>query len=188
MKVFISADIEGTTLTSRWDETHPVNETAKARPFIEQMTREVKAACEGAIAAGATEIVVKDAHGPGVNLDLSQLPRQPYREGDVRMVPLRLIAEALGYRVGWDAQTGAITVDDDYIQKATLYSGTAEVVFDSHLKAIDMSRTTVLPAAAVVFDGRTYVPLTFFTEFLNDVSEENGVILVAPSMCTLDAE
>lgn len=74
MKVFISADIEGTTLTSRWDETHPVNETAKARPFTEQMTREVKAACEGAIAAGATEIVVKDAHGPGVNLDLTQLP------------------------------------------------------------------------------------------------------------------
>ena len=74
MKVFISADIEGTTLTSRWDETHPVNETAKARPFIDQMTQEVKAACEGAIAAGATEIVVKDAHGPGVNLDLTQLP------------------------------------------------------------------------------------------------------------------
>lgn len=74
MKVFISADIEGTTLTSRWDETHPVNETAKARPFTDQMTREVKAACEGAIAAGATEIVVKDAHGPGVNLDLTQLP------------------------------------------------------------------------------------------------------------------
>ena len=120
-------------------------------------------------------------------LDLRELPRQPYRESDVLMVPLRLIAEALGYRVGWDAQTGAITVDDDYIQKATLYSGATEVVFEGHLKVIDMSRTAELSAAAVFHDVRTYVPLTFFTEFLNDVSEEDGVILVAPSMCTLDA-
>ena len=119
--------------------------------------------------------------------DLSTLPRRPYYEDGVLMVPLRLIAEGLGYRVGWDAETGAITVDDDYIQKATLYNGTAEVVFESHLKAIDMSRTIVNAVPTVIHDGYTYVPLAFFTEFLNDVSEEDGTILVAPSMCELAA-
>lgn len=115
-------------------------------------------------------------------LPLDGLSRQPYREGDVLMVPLRRIAEALGYRVSWDGKTGAITVDDDYIQKATLYNGTTEVVFDSHLKIIDMSRTVDSAVPVMIHDGCTYVPLDFFTEFFNDVSEENGVIFVAPSM------
>ncbi len=38
------------------------------------MTREVIAACEGAIAAGATEIIVKDAHDTARNLDPYRLP------------------------------------------------------------------------------------------------------------------
>ena len=120
-------------------------------------------------------------------LDLSGLPRQPYREGDTVMVPLRLIAEALGCRVGWDGKTGAITVDDNYIQKATLYNGTAQVVFESHLKVIDMSRTIDNAVPTVIHNGRTYVPAEFFAEFFNDVSVENGVILIAPSMCELAA-
>ena len=121
-------------------------------------------------------------------IDLSGLPRQPYHEGETLMVPLRLIAEALGYRVDWDAATGAITVDDDYIQKATLYSGTAVVEFKSHLKAIDMSRTIENSVITVIHDGFTYVPLEIFTEFLNVTAEENGVISVAPSICELAAE
>ncbi len=74
MKVFISADIEGTTLTSAWHQTRPVNDLKNAQVYTSQMTAEVKAACEGAIAAGADYILVKDAHGPAVNLDLTQLP------------------------------------------------------------------------------------------------------------------
>ena len=74
MKVFISADIEGTTLTTYWKQTSTLNEPALSMPHREQMTREVVAACEGAIAAGATEIVVKDAHGSGVNILPEMLP------------------------------------------------------------------------------------------------------------------
>ena len=73
MKVFISADIEGTTLTTYWDQTRTLTD-AKAKPHCQQMTREVVAACEGAIAAGATEILIKDAHGKGINIDINQLP------------------------------------------------------------------------------------------------------------------
>lgn len=72
MKIFISADIEGVTGISHWDEA------SLHKPdffvFQEQMTAEVAAACEGALAAGATEIWVKDGHGTGRNLLASRLP------------------------------------------------------------------------------------------------------------------
>lgn len=74
MKVYISADIEGVTGVTHWDETelyHDAHEAAAA-----QMTREVVAACRGAIAAGATEIVVKDAHDSARNIIAEQLPEE----------------------------------------------------------------------------------------------------------------
>ena len=73
----------------------------------------------------------------GKTLDLSGLPVAPYEEDGVVMVPLRKVGEALGYRVDWDAETGAITIDDDYIQGATLFDGSAKAVFTGHLKVID---------------------------------------------------
>jgi len=74
MKVFISADIEGVTGTTHWDEVNLKNpEYAR---FAEQMTAEVVAACEGAFRAGAREVWVKDAHWTGRNLIPERLPRE----------------------------------------------------------------------------------------------------------------
>jgi len=72
MKVFISADIEGITTTTLWDEASKGKEGYDAA--CRQMTAEVVAACEGAIAAGADYIRVKDAHGSGTNIDATKLP------------------------------------------------------------------------------------------------------------------
>jgi len=74
MKIYLSADIEGTTGIASWEETsegHVLYEY-----FVGQMTREVAAACEGAIAAGAGEILVKDAHGCARNIKPDLLPEQ----------------------------------------------------------------------------------------------------------------
>lgn len=120
-------------------------------------------------------------------LDLSDLPCAPYRKGDTVMVPLRKIGEALGYKVGWDAQTGAITIDDEYIQKATLYHGTAKAVFEGHLQIINMSRESVNSVETIVHSGYTYVPLEFFQEFLNDTAVEGTEITIAPSKCEITA-
>ena len=73
MRVFISADIEGITTTTLWEECNRTQPTYAAA--AQQMTNEVKAACEGAIDAGADFILVKDAHASGTNLDIRQLPR-----------------------------------------------------------------------------------------------------------------
>jgi D-amino peptidase len=74
MKIYLSADIEGITGITHWNETDL--EKADYGPFREQMTAEVVAACEGALAAGATEIWVKDAHDSGRNLIAARLPRE----------------------------------------------------------------------------------------------------------------
>ncbi len=74
MKVFISADIEGVTGTTHWDETE--KEKADYREFQEQMSLEVAAACRGALDAGAEVVVVKDAHGSGRNILAERLPRE----------------------------------------------------------------------------------------------------------------
>jgi len=73
MRVFISADIEGTAFTTHWDEVR--KGMADYPAAAQQMTAEVKAACEGAIAAGADYILVKDAHGTSRNIDVCQLPK-----------------------------------------------------------------------------------------------------------------
>jgi len=74
MKVFISADIEGITGTTAWDETEKKH--ADYAEFREQMTAEVNAACMGALDAGAQEIWVKDAHDSARNLIATRLPRE----------------------------------------------------------------------------------------------------------------
>lgn len=72
MKVFISGDIEGTAGIVSWPETNMEN---KFYPhFADEMTEEVKSACEGAIAAGATDILVKDAHDFARNINPEKLP------------------------------------------------------------------------------------------------------------------
>ena len=72
MKLYISADIEGTTGITRWDETHSGG--AGYPYFSEQMSLEVAAACEGAICAGCDDILVKDAHGSACNIIPRLLP------------------------------------------------------------------------------------------------------------------
>ena len=73
MKVFLSADIEGVTGATHWDETE--KSKADYDEFREQMTAEVAAACEGAIEAGASEVWVKDAHDLARNLIAARLPQ-----------------------------------------------------------------------------------------------------------------
>ena len=73
MRVFISADIEGIATTTIWPQAQ--REGIGYAEACREMTAEVAAACEGAIAAGASYIRVKDAHGSGTNIDPAGLPR-----------------------------------------------------------------------------------------------------------------
>jgi D-amino peptidase len=73
MKIYISADMEGVVGVVTNEQLGPQGfEYARFREF---MTQEVNAAIEGAVAAGATQIVVSDSHGNGQNLLIEKLPK-----------------------------------------------------------------------------------------------------------------
>ncbi|WP_207480075.1 M55 family metallopeptidase [Arenibaculum pallidiluteum] len=66
MRIYVSADIEGVAGVVSPEQCRPGNtEYERARRL---MTEEVNAAIEGALEAGASEILVNDAHGPMTNL------------------------------------------------------------------------------------------------------------------------
>ena len=74
MRIYISADIEGIAGITAWSETI-MNELDYVKQ-AKQMSLEVAAACKGALAAGATEIIVKDAHDTGRNINHKDLPKE----------------------------------------------------------------------------------------------------------------
>ncbi len=74
MRIFMSVDIEG--VCDVVNKEHTGNSGFLYNSAREQMTKEANAAIEGAIKAGATEIVVNDSHGPMVNLMPGLLHKQ----------------------------------------------------------------------------------------------------------------
>ena len=66
LKVFISVDMEGITGVVNWED---VSRSGKDYDYFRRiMTLETNAAVEGALAAGATEIFVRDSHGSARNI------------------------------------------------------------------------------------------------------------------------
>lgn len=74
MKIYLSADIEGITGVTHWDETDM--EKGASEEARKQMSAEVAAACRGAIQGGADEVWVKDAHWTGRNILAASLPQE----------------------------------------------------------------------------------------------------------------
>ncbi|MGH7480895.1 MAG: M55 family metallopeptidase, partial [Longimicrobiales bacterium] len=72
LEVFISADMEGVAGAVTGEQLGPGG--FEYQRFREFMTAEVLAAIEAARSAGATEILVADAHGNGQNLLIERLP------------------------------------------------------------------------------------------------------------------
>ncbi len=72
MKVYVTADIEGLGGVDHWNEAtigKPGYDAAKR-----ELSLQVAAACEGALAAGASSVLVQDAHDSGRNIDHRLLP------------------------------------------------------------------------------------------------------------------
>jgi D-amino peptidase len=72
VKVWISCDMEGVAGVVDWSQCTPDDPVAYAQGCA-LMLAEVNAAIDGALAAGADEIVVNDSHGRMFNLDPGQL-------------------------------------------------------------------------------------------------------------------
>lgn len=125
MRVYVSADMEGTAGVCSWAQVDPSN--AHEYPVYRRyMTREVAAAIEGARAGGASEFLVNDSHWDMRNLLWDELPE------DVRMIagarkPLSMAHGAqerfdAAFFTGYHAQIGAAdAVLSHTYSDATLY-------------------------------------------------------------------
>jgi D-amino peptidase len=79
MKLYVSCDMEGTAGVCSWMQCDPSN--AHEYPIYRRyMSREVRAAIEGARSAGVTDVLVNDSHWDMRNLLWDELP------GDVRVI------------------------------------------------------------------------------------------------------
>jgi D-amino peptidase len=98
LRVLISVDMEGVVGTVTGDQLGPTGfEYGRFRDF---MTREALAAVTAARGAGATDVIVTDAHGNGENLLIEQFP------ADVRVI--RSWPRQLGMVAGVDQQVDAV--------------------------------------------------------------------------------
>lgn len=73
MNLFISCDMEGTAGVCSWNQCDPAN-THEYPTYRRYMTREVRAAIEGAREAGVRRVLVNDSHWSMRNLLFDELP------------------------------------------------------------------------------------------------------------------
>jgi D-amino peptidase len=147
MKIYISADMEGVVGVVTGEQLGPTG--FEYQRFRELMTQEVNAAIEGALAGGATEIVVSDSHGNGQNLLIEKLPR------DILLV--RSWPRPLGMMQGVDATfAGAVfigyhsgTTNPEGVRAHTLSSAR---IADVRLNDLSMSEAGINAAIAGHFN------------------------------------
>jgi D-amino peptidase len=122
MRVYISVDMEGVAGVVHEDQTDPIDprHAAEYNRFRRLMTSEASAAIEGALAAGATRVLVNDSHWQMRNLLAEELhPSAELLSGGPK---LRSMVE--GVEEGFDAAlfigyhamagTGHATIDHTY--------------------------------------------------------------------------
>lgn len=115
------------------------------------------------------KVLIKQVTVDGSSVDLKgQLPT--LYEGKV-MLPLRTVAEAMGFKVKWDGKNYKAVLSNGKIQS------NVEIGFDSYtyesMNAIGMSAPFSAGVAPMLVDGSVYVPAAYFTMFArNTVSND----------------
>lgn len=100
----------------------------------------------------------------------------PYSTEKNIMIPLRTVAEALGFKITWDAANQGVNIDNGEVN-------TTIVIGDDHYylvssQAIGMSAPTPLGDAPVIKNDSTFVPVAMFDILLgqNAYTVKDGVI------------
>jgi len=155
MKLYISCDMEGTAGVCTWIQVDPSN-TTEYPIYRRQMSREVRAAIDGAREAGAREVLINDSHASMRNVLWDELP------ADVRMLsgnrkPFSMsqgidgsfdAAFFTGYHAANGTQDG--TLDHTY---------TSETLYETRINGRPCSEA-MLNAAVLGLDG---VPVVLVT-------------------------
>ncbi len=155
MKIYISCDMEGIGGVVHPDQTDSTQ--PEYQPARKLMLGEVNAAIEGALAAGATEIVVNDAHGGMRNLLIEDLnPAAIYLSGSPK--PYSMMAGVdktfdAAFFIGYHARAGSALANIDH----TYYG--PKVVQNVWLNGVEMGESGLNAALAGYFG----VPVALIT-------------------------
>lgn len=178
MKLFISADIEGVAGVVDWDQCRPEGGPAW-QEGCELLTAEVNAAIEGALAAGAREIVVNDSHGQMRTL-LPRLLHPAARLIQGRHKPLYMLEGAdsacdsaffIGYHGAAGARYGVL--NHTYSPYATRINGT--IADETLINALVLGAFDV-PVVLVTGDDHTIAAATaLLGEQIHTVATKRGV-------------
>lgn len=108
---------------------------------------------------GTPQITV---NGNAIDLSKSNLSQYIFETNGNVMVPLRAVAEKMGYTVSWDGENYAfIAENDDW--KVTAYIGADLYYGVTKIKdAVGMTAPLSYGAAPQLMDGRTFVPAKMF--------------------------
>jgi D-amino peptidase len=165
MNVYISADIEG--ICGVATHIHSLSDGMWYQRSCEWMTREVNAAVEGALEAGAKRVVVKDSHASGTNINLETL--HPEAELITGWGPLGSMVEGV-------SEDFAAVMLIGYHARATTVDGTLAHTWSGNLLDLQINGRSVGEAAwAAAFAGHFGVPVSLITgddKLIDQVREE----------------
>ena len=108
------------------------------------------------VLGSASDTFSVTADGSAIDLGANKI----YKSGDKLMLPVRTIAEKLGFTVGWDAEHQGIKLDNGEVN-TIIYIGDDNYYMASSI-AIGMSAPTPPGAAPELKDSVTYVPAELF--------------------------
>lgn len=153
VKVYIVTDLEGVAGVAHPSQVQPGN------AFYEEarrlLTGEVNAAVAGALRGGATEVVVNDGHGGGLNLVLEELHEEAkVVVGAPRPFSLGGLSSDFGcvFLIGYHSRAGA--------EKGVLsHTMSSESVYRVTLNGVEIGEIGVIAALAGYFG----VPVTLVT-------------------------
>jgi len=155
MKIYIMTDLEGISGVFTFEQTgrdKKGSEYDKARHLL---TQDVNAAVQGALSAGANEVLVIDGHGGGYNFILEELhPGAEYITGPGRVQPCSGLDESFDgvILIGYHAMAGTKYAILDHTQNSKTW-------FNYYLNGIKMGEI----GQQAVIAGHFNVPVIFIS-------------------------
>ncbi len=115
-----------------------------------------------------------------INNTATEIDAAPVLKNDTTMVPIRVIAEALGAEVGWNEWKGSVSIDPNegaYSYEIEIGNPNVIVWTDPFSDDFDPNENTdyILETPAFIENGRTYLPLRFVSERLGATVEWDGI-------------
>lgn len=127
------------------------------------------------VTAAPTAAYTVEINGEALNLGGASV----YKTNDKFMIPVRAVAENLGFTVTWDEEKQGVKLDNGEVN-TVLYIG-EDTYYMASSVAIGMSAPTPLGAAPELKDSTTYVPAELFNVLYcnpDTVKEDGGKIII----------